>query len=268
MRSFEVGSGLRSGKADAGSGRASGRGWRGRPIAIAAALVLALAPLAEAGPLPFRGSLSVQLGGGALAIPGSATADAETLPGGHLASLGVPAGAFAAEGLTIAVGAPALAPIGGVQLTFANAAGVLAPGGALALPGVAKVCLFAACGAAPPSNLSVPLGVVGAGGTTVASSGAIAVTLVGAPWTLGTAAVGDLTTAGFAHGPLSATSSTALASGELQLVTPIFLSTSLGPDAVLPGFAFLTLHFVPEPGTALLLAAGLAAVAAGARRPR
>ncbi len=71
---------------------------------------------------------------------------------------------------------------------------------------------------------------------------------------------------GFAHGPASGTTSTLNPSGTMRLVTPIFISTNIGASAVVPAFGFLTLHFVPEPGTALLLGAGIAALIAGGRR--
>jgi hypothetical protein len=70
---------------------------------------------------------------------------------------------------------------------------------------------------------------------------------------------------GFAHGPASLTSSTANPSGQVQLVTPIFISTNIGASAVLPGFAILNLHFVPEPGTLMLLGSGIAGLVAFGR---
>ena len=94
-------------------------------------------------------------------------------------------------------------------------------------------------------------------------------TVVGAPWTTGTAFAGTLSAMGFAHGPASLTSSTAQISGSVRLVTPIFISTNIAGSSVIPAFGFLTLHFVPEPGTLVLLGSGIAGlVAFGRRRAR
>ena len=72
---------------------------------------------------------------------------------------------------------------------------------------------------------------------------------------------------GFAHGPASASqSSTAQPGGVLSLVTPVFVSTSLDSFPVIPIFSRMTLHFVPEPSTMLLLGSGLLALFALGRR--
>jgi hypothetical protein len=56
-----------------------------------------------------------------------------------------------------------------------------------------------------------------------------------------------------------------MASGTVSLVTPVFVSTNIGPSAVVPVFAFLNLHFVPEPGTLVLLGAGIAGLVSSGR---
>jgi hypothetical protein len=73
---------------------------------------------------------------------------------------------------------------------------------------------------------------------------------------------------GFAHGAASGTASTAAASGTIQLVTPIFVSTSVAFNPIFPSFATLTLHFVPEPTTLGLAAGGIALLGVAARRAR
>src|SRR5262249_31966990 len=194
------------------------------------------AATSSAAVLPFTGSLSLQLAGiGSSVIAGSGVATVSG-PGSHLATLALPASPFAASGIVVPVTDPAAAPIAGIQLTVHNAAGtIMGGGGPVPLLGVAKVCFFTGCHAPPPSNISVPLSAVGVGGAATVST-LVNVTAIGAPWTVGTAAVGSLTQMGFAHGPASLTSSTAAASGAIQIVTPIFVSTNIASAAVIPFF--------------------------------
>lgn len=98
----------------------------------------------------------------------------------------------------------------------------------------------------------------------VGPPGPFKVTVFGAPWTTGTAAIGSYSTL---MGGVSPLSNTGAPSGVVTLVTPIFLSTDLS-NAV-PLIASLTLHFVPEPTTLVLVGWGIAGlVAIGARRRR
>jgi len=85
--------------------------------------------------------------------------------------------------------------------------------------------------------------------------------------TPGSAITTPLLPGGFAHGPASLTSSTAQRSGVVQLVTVSKVFTSFAgalPEGPLIGV--LNLHFVPEPGTLLLLGAGVAGLAVCGRR--
>ena len=121
----------------------------------------------------------------------------------------------------------------------------------MGISGATKVCLFGPCSAAV-ANLTVPLNVAGIGGSANVTN-AVNLTVIGAPWTTGTASIGTSTTMGGA----APASSTGMASGTVRLVTPVFVSTNIGASAVVPVFAILNMHFVPEPGTMVLLGAGI-----------
>lgn len=152
------------------------------------------------------------------------------------------------------------------------------------LQGMARICLpfdFSCQSIAlilPLTATGTPLRGFGVGGTQNAP-GAVSFTLQHAPWTVGqpllsihnpaTTITTPMLPGGFAHGPASGTSSTAQASGALQLVTVTRVFTSLTgafPELSLTGV--LMLHFVPEPGTLLLLGSAAAAFALAGRRRR
>jgi hypothetical protein len=151
-----------------------------------------------------------------------------------------------------------------------HASGLLRPGGGLGGPGLLRgdaivnvLGLF---------NLVVPLEAVGAtGGTVRVPAGLIAVTVFGTGWTTaavrvtgvstGTAPtsnaaiVNTVTFAGYDH-------RTPLHDGVIALVSPFKVVTSATSN--LSGFALQTLTFsggVPEPGTLVLLATALGALA-------
>jgi len=180
-------------------------------------------------------------------------------PGGHINTLQLSASPFNTAGFVLPVTDPAAAPIAGLVLTAHNGAGnfSLPGGGVMPVIGVTKVCLFASCFASPPANLVVPLTPVGQGGAATVAT-LVNITAIGAPWTTGVAAVGTVGITGFRHGAASGTSSTGLLSGQIRLVTPVFVSTNISASAVVPVFGVLDLHFIPEPGTLLLLGSGVA----------
>jgi len=229
--------------------------------ALAATLLaFGLAGQAQAIQLGFVGNLAIQVSALApVELPGAGNAIVNgSAGGGHVNSLHLPASAFQINGFVLPVTDPGAAPIKGLQVTAANNGGTFSnvPSGTLAgvmgIDGAVKVCLFGPCSAAV-ANLAVPLNVAGVGGSANVT-GAVNLTVIGAPWTTGTVSIGTIT----AMGGGAPASSTGMASGTISLVTPVFVSTNIAPSAVVPTFAFINLHFVPEPGTLVLLGAGIA----------
>jgi len=220
-------------------------------------LAVGVAGQASATALGFTGVMGIQLATLApVLIPGAGTAIINGSGGGsHINTLSLAGGTFATSGYVLPVTDPSAAPIKGLQVTVVNASGAFggAPlAGTMPLIGSTKVCLFGACSAAI-ANLNVPLSPVGAGGVAFVTA-AVNITVVGAPWTAGTVAIGTIT----AMGGATPASNTAQASGVVSLVTPVFVSTNIGASAVVPVFGLLQLHFVPEPGTLVLLGSGIA----------
>ena len=143
-------------------------------------------------------------------------------------------------------------------------------GGSMGLTGGSKICLIFAggCGAAVVVPLT-PTGATGMGvGGTQTVPGAVAITMQHNPWTVGQPTMtihspnSTISTPTLPGGIQSPFSNTAVTSGVLQLVTVSKTYTSMvGAFPELPLFAILSLHFVPEPGTLLLLGSGVAGLA-------
>ena len=154
-------------------------------------------------------------------------------------------------------------PIAGIQATVANQTANFARsggkiGGTMPLSGVNKVCLFQSCSIAI-ANLSVPISVVGLGGSAFAT-GAVNLTVKGAPWTQGTASIGTVTKMGNAAATTQMATTMGGISNTISLVTPIFVSTNIGASAVVPVWGFLDFKLVssaPEPGTIAALGAAI-----------
>jgi len=236
-------------------------------VIAASFLAVGVAGQAHAVALGFNGVMGIQLAAlSPVLIPGSGTAIINgSASAGHINTLSLAGGSFATTGYVLPVTDPAAAPIKGLQVTVVNASGAFGGsplGGVMPLIGSTKVCLFGACSAAI-ANLNVPLSPVGLGGAAVVTA-AVNITVVGAPWTSGTAAIGTIT----AMGGAAPASNTGAASGVVSLVTPVFVSTNIGASAVVPVFGLLSLHFVPEPGTLVLLGSGIAGLVAFGRSAR
>jgi hypothetical protein len=246
---------------------------------------------ARAGPLPFTGTLTFRIatlpgvvgaGAGIASVNGSAG-------GVHLTTLALGGGIFGPITTSIpltsnsTLNSVVFTGMNNLTGTFTGISGGPPGGGPMGLSGIAKICGlgFASCQYA---NISIPLAATpgGAGfgiGGTVTATGAVAITMQNASWTVGQPVMTIHTAnstisipalpGGFAHGPASLTSSTAQRSGVLQLVTVSKTYTSLtGAFPEMPVIGFLDLHFVPEPGTALLLGLGVVGLAAVGRRRR
>jgi hypothetical protein len=174
---------------------------------------------------------------------------------------------------------PDLAPLSKIWPRATLGTGVLAPisgGGSpltqnqLPLGGDLRLCIFFLpwC----PSYVPVPLTVGGTRGAGIGGlitvntfgTAGLKFSVTGAPWTIGTTTVSNSVRSGFAHGPASGTTTTAKEGGVVQLVTPVRVTTTLASGMDFIGI--LRVVLVPEPGTGLLLGAGVIALALAGRR--
>jgi hypothetical protein len=177
-----------------------------------------------------------------------------------------------------------LSPVSGAIASNVNPG----PGGLGTVPatGMVRICLLAAgCGTFLPLDIAKTVnGVaqgIGVGGIlTIGQLGTIRISVLGAPFTVKTVtafartvngAVATFTEKGFAHGPLSNTSSTAQVSGVLQAITTQHVTVVGVPgNSDISGlFGRVMVHFVPEPEMLLMLGSGAAVIGwLGRRRMR
>jgi len=240
------------------------RSW----LSCGAACVLAVAAFgapAKAASVAVTGQFeAIVVGFDSVVVPlaGGATVD---VSGG---TLSVPAGIGSIDTTLPVTGFP-LDLITGLGLSLSNAAGSFstpgtAQGGPASVPGADFGGLMAISGTISTSGdiaLDFALTVAGVGGSQDEGD----IILHGAPWTAGQATItlADLTElvlSGSQTGVLGEIGS------QTVLVTPLLVD-AFGLYEI-PVFGRLTLNFVPEPGTGLLLAAGVATLAARRRAPR
>jgi len=244
---------------------------------LVALAVLLLAGSVHAATLSYYGTLSFGLS----TLPGASVTTGPfpsgLTAGAHISSIGFTAAQFGPINVSLPV--TSSGTIQSVRLSaLANLSGTMGPGlsggppggGSMGMSGVAKIALF---GPGSGSFVTVPLAptISGAGlglGGTQLVPGFIALTMQHNPWTVGVPAMTihsvntTVTTPTLPGGVQSPASATVTPSGVLQLVTVSKVYTSLtSAFPELPVYAALSLHFVPEPGTLLLLGSGVAGLA-------
>ena len=168
------------------------------------------------------------------------------LAGGVSASTTLPATDPAVPTL---VSVRATAQLGTGTLTGISGGPPLTGNPQLPIQGLVRLCL-----GLPGCGISVPVPMTKGGTAGVGIGGLITVngygtgvqvSVIGAPWTIGTGSVTGLptpngatsaaTAQGFAHGPASGTSSTATFAGAIRVVTPVKVETTFPPPADLLG---------------------------------
>ena len=257
------------------------------------ALSLGVARTAQARVITYHGTLTIE--SFEFRIPTFATLDQGVATVNASAGLGALDSLRLTGGFTgsqiVSLTTTVVFPLLGVQEIVGLGMGTVGPisgersplsQGTLPLGGEIRLCILRAdCSTWIPIPLTAG-GTRGAGiGGLITLNGfgtvGLKISVLGAPWTIGTAVASNgstpngapTTTAsrmGFAHGPASGSTSTARPDGVVQLVTPIQVETTL-PGLERIGFiASLRLVLVPEPSTASMLGAGVAAMAWLARR--
>jgi hypothetical protein len=248
---------------------------------LAAGVLVVAAGAASAAPYGFLATASVQVGA---LPPVSATGAGSGTSVGAGGAASIPGGVFAI--VTTAAINPPLLVIDGFGVGAPGQGGTnqlpLSPGTNLALnfggvTGTMGLSVSAylitgymnGTGPTPNNAAAIPLNIVGVGGTKkfVALGTLVMGTIKANPYQLGM-----VTVMGALNGSPSTVAGTGFDNrtagglGVLQLVSPTIVA--LGALGSLASLATLTINFVPEPGTLLLLGMGLAGIAAISRKSR
>jgi len=241
---------------------------------MAAAAFLFGTTAAQAAILPATATLNVAIGtlppagfaGGSAGASSAGAGGAATLPVGSIT--GVFQTAIVPPLLTLLDGIGVGAPGCAAGCVFATAAAPAA-NNPLAFNGVTgtmslNASAYLLMGGA--NALEIPLGVIGVGGTQAFHALSLVAGVINAnPYQLGMLTLmGALNTAAHTIMATGVDNRTAGGAGTLVLISPT--SVNLGVLGSLASIATLTITYVPEPGTLLLLGAGVAGLAAIGRK--